>query len=85
MIYYLLLIDRNNFEKQVKHDSLPPIYKHALTKKLVSYDWTGSTTIGNLLNGEVGFKASGYEIEDTDFLSDGTRDYYGRHIYREIV
>ena len=85
MIHYLLLIDKNGFEKQVIHDSLPPTYKVALARKLVSYDWTGKTTLAQMLEGEVGFKEQGYEVLEVSFVFEDVRDYYGRHVYREVM
>jgi hypothetical protein len=85
MVYYLILIDANGFERQYQHDSLPHTYKVALTKKLVTFDWTSSTTLEIMLNGSHSMRECGYEIKETLFENVGIRDKFGRHIYREIM
>jgi hypothetical protein len=84
MSFFLILIDNNGFEKQFIHDSLPGIYKVPVTRKLVTYDWTGSTTLEKMLSNEGGMRDCGYEIKDTIFELTHIRDRYGRHVYREI-
>ena len=85
MIYFLILIDANGFEKQVMHDSLSPLYRIALTRKLVTYDLRSNTTLADLLEGKVGTQPCGYDIRTVCFENTGTRDNFGRHIYREIM
>jgi hypothetical protein len=84
-MFHVLLIDRNFFEKQVVHDTLPNIYKLPVVRKLVSFDWKSSTTLEDILKDNVGMKDCGCEIKVVEFERTNERDYYGRHIYREIL